>query len=770
MQERLRPTLGGGENYRQQVKKERSGREREPFRSLGDTREELGPQLSRLSSIVREMPADQRGDRVIVEATLFSDYIANSHYPAQVLNAGDLRFVGTRARPSAETGEPTKSLLLAATPESMSMVSNALFEGSRETGTQRQLRKIESFGIAGSRIVERVNIDAALRDGDGRIAVDAVLHPPVDRSGRRTPAAARTVVGRFGEWVGRSRGSMLGDYIRVLGGLFFVPILIPDDECDEVSKFNGLRTLRELTGVSSGPDGPEYRELMEGIDPTPPSSKQPTTGVRICVFDGPVEHDHPYLDGFVTVDDRAGVGTVGAPLADHGTAVASAALYGPLERAAQLPMPPAAVDHVVIRPKPDDPVHMPWAINQITQYVREHKPRIVNISVAPAHEVDDDDEPHDWTITLDQLAHELDVLFLVAVGNSRPARRIFVPADMVNGLAVGACDQRSPLAPWARAEYSHVGPGRAGARIRPSGVMFGGTNATPFMAAKPGEKTVGKLGTSFSAPTVARALAGLSAELGERSSATTLRAFAVHFSEPHDDAHSDEVGHGRFPEDFGPHLECPENEVTVLYRDVLARDEVVSVPVPAPLVLAPGTYSLRWTLAYASPVSPEDAFEYTQAGIELSFRPHALKTTMREPSTRRTKTVHLEKDAALIRELQKAGWELRGSPSTKPLAPERHERERRNDGGKWESVVRGGLNMRASSIYRPQIWLDYLSRDGGDISRGSGIPDLPFSLIVSIAGPPGCNIYDDVRSELTLLTSAVASVPIEIVATTETQD
>jgi subtilisin family serine protease len=95
----------------------------------------------------------------------------------------------------------------------------------------------------------------------------------------------------------------------------------------------------------------------------------------------------------------------------------------------------------------------------------------VSLSLGPSLPVDDRTEPHAWTARLDEIAEQRGVLFVTAVGNNGEddaasgLNRVQVPSDMVNALAVGACDRPASEAGWARAPYSAVGPGRPGARM-----------------------------------------------------------------------------------------------------------------------------------------------------------------------------------------------------------------------------------------------------------------------------------------------------------------
>ncbi len=225
----------------------------------------------------------------------------------------------------------------------------------------------------------------------------------------------------------------------------------------------------------------------------------------------------------------------------HGTAVTAAATFGLMVPGSQLPQPLAQIDHYRIHPPdgwPND-LAVVWVLDEIERVVGNEDYKIVNLSYGPNQAMEADNEPDRWTVLLDQIAYERDVLFVVAAGNNGQEpdhlglNRVQVPADGANVCSVGACD--SPDAdPWAKAPYSAVGPGRPGARIQPTGVQFGGVlDDKPFLAMTASGHLAFDEGTSFAAPIVTHALTGLAVRLGDHVIPALLRAFAVHYAQPH---------------------------------------------------------------------------------------------------------------------------------------------------------------------------------------------------------------------------------------------
>jgi hypothetical protein len=418
----------------------------------------------------------------------------------------------------------------------------------------------------------------------------------------------------------------------------------------------------------------------------------------------------------------------------------------------------AHVDHYRVVPYPDpstDPDAY-WILDQVEAEVNANDFRLVNLSLGPNICVESDAEPNRWTATLDALAYEKGVLFITAAGNngcedaSTGLNRVQVPADMVNGISVGACDVFAPGMPWNRASYSALGPGRPGAVVQPVGVQFGGDGTCVFQALQPDGSLIAWPGTSFATPLVTHGLLQLSAQLGrDRSVQNTLRAFAVHFAEQHPGRNSslNHVGYGRLPLEY--HLNCPSNEVTVLYQDAIERDEVVGLPLPIPDSVRQGSVDIKWTLVITVPTEPTESVEYTRATLEPVFRPHANKHRFSRPGETSV-IVDVVQDHERVSELLAAGYQLSGEPASKSVGPTLPDEVDRREAGKWETVRRADIRMRASSLRSPRLDLTYVARQGGLLDRS--LSKLEYSLLVTVRTRPDIAIYDQVRNTFQALT------------------
>lgn len=770
-----RPLLSGGEALRRDAERTSGGGPKFHPRSFGEAQAQLAPQVDVLRAAIENTPAALRGARVVFEATVLPNYLANSYFPAELFREADLVPVGTRASTAAyETqtkiteDRPTKSYLLAGDERSVGKIAQLLETpagGGAARAAQERLRQID--------IVRLPTVDEVLRSrpqlaDEELLTWEAVLHPAVDARGEITAAERELVLGKWAEWVHVLGGEVAVDYERRVRGMTFVPVRLPAGAAEQAVRFNPLRALRPMPKVRPVPVGPLRVVSTASQLPAPPPGQRPQSDLRIAVFDGGVADTLPQLAPFVDAIDVTPEPAEDDDVA-HGTMVTGALLYGPLNDGQELRTPDVGIDHFRVTPAPSpDPwdIDLYWILDRIIELVTARGYRIVNLSLGPELAVDDQTEPHAWTAQLDELADSHGVLFVTAVGNNGQLdeasglNRVQVPSDMVNALSVGACDQRAPGAAWARAPYSAVGPGRPGARLKPCGVAFGGTHAEPFRGMVAGGRVGEAGGTSFATPTATHGIASLAARLGPGlTSPDVLRAFALHFAETPTSQPTTEVGAGRFAERYDEHWNCEPNEATILYRDSIERDQVISLPFPLVADAVAGrTVDLSWTVVFTAPTDPTDTVDYTQAGLEVAFRPHARRFILRDPNTSKTIEVDVQDDAEKFRQHLAAGWLPSVLPATKPTERRRNEALQREE-GKWETALNFSKRMRASSLQEPQLTVNYLAREEGQLAAA---PPLTFTMLVSLKAPKGVNLYAAIRQQYPVLTPLTARLPLRI--------
>jgi hypothetical protein len=751
---------GGGEKYHPQT--------------LQQARALLTPQVNQIKAAFGTIPDGLRARKIVIEAEVWANYLANSYYPTRLtshLNLSPLgsRVVqGTRDLPSTgRTEAPSKAFLMSVDEEHVAELLTLLQHGGvskRGKGAAEELRQFNRITVAGASVRTEGSAPA-----ESLQSFEAVLHPDPDltTSTNRTPASDEVLV-KFSQLVESFGGEVHLDSNDTVDGLTFVALDLAPQHVDEVARFNPLRSLTPTPRITTRDASSENHEVSEVVaTELTIANDRP----KVLVFDGGVDDREVLFAGAVENIDLTGRGFAAGDT-HHGSAVTAAVLYGHLDRGQVRPAPAAKVSHYQVVPGPkEDSTEYPWILRQIRTVVEESDAPLVNLSLGPKIAVEDR-EPHRWTSVLDKIAHEKGILFVTAAGNNGAGdalsglNRVQVPGDMVNGLCVGASDSLPGVETWNAASYSGRGPGRAGARVQPGVLAYGGLPNAPFGRVRGnGQIHYDDFGTSYAAPLVTNALARWIPELGDASDAPTLRALSAHFAEKTDNHDISEVGHGLFPAEPESLLSCPPDEATVIYRGLLARDEVRSYQLPHPAVATKGTFDIRWTVAFTTGTDSAEAGDYTNAGLEATFRPHALKHSLNyaDPVTKRqrTKIKHLQKDNAEIAALQASGWRLSLNPASRaPKANSSHESDRR-DLGKWESLWKSEDSMMAKSLHFPRIDISHVTREGGRIT--SGTDDIDFTLIVTVKSRKGLPIYAQVQNEFAVLTPLplVVSTPVE---------
>ncbi|ORV24650.1 hypothetical protein AWB98_20630 [Mycolicibacterium conceptionense] len=726
---------------------------------------------------MHDLPPQLRApERIYLEATLLPNYIAASHFPTELFNQIEAVPVGSRAAvgdyqtATRTTRQGTRRIVFTVPDRGIDTLASLVDSGGH-TRTEllafHEIRMFDEIGLPTPDEILRVPDtdrpdEASDLPGDSdAIAWEAVLHPStISPTGSVLSAESGTLT-RWFDLIESLDGQIYLDFISDVGGLTFVPLRAPLGAAARLSEFNPLRALRPMPIIRPRPPLLGTRQLLQT---QPPATSTPITDtVRVAVFDGGVDDAAGPSDLFaISTKDLTTAPPVPGDV-DHGTGVTGAVLYGLLTPGQAAPQPPLPVESFrVLPPPPEVPPDLAgyWVLDRIIETVETGDYHIVNLSLGVEVAVEDDKEPNRWTSELDKLAWETDTLFVVAAGNNghqdqaTGLHRVQVPADMANGLAIGSCDTTAPAAPWARAPYSAMGPGRQGNVIQPTGVQFGGRLPDkPFEVLRADGSHWQAAGTSFAAPLTTHALADLASRL-PRVNASVLRAFTVHFAERHRHfiRRQNELGYGRLPLQYADILDCGPDETHVLFVDTITRGELAGYHLPVPSTID-ATLSLQITLAFASPVDPTQPTEYTNASLDLILRPHHLKYTLNPPKELRdnnkAKTLHLASDEA--RDLIEAGWTVGQEPATKTLEGYKGRSEHRlRDSGKWETLRHHKVTLPAEAVSEPRIEVGYLARKRGALDYEP--TEVPFALLVTIRDKSAQGtLYDEITDRFRVL-------------------
>jgi hypothetical protein len=727
--------LGGGEKLTAPVIIRPGPPNKVPPYTVHEAKERLAPMIQTAALAFRQLPEMACPDGQVVGAvTLNPEYIAKTYYPGELLERVGLRAVGSRPRrivadKRSRGREPAPALtteLFVAGPRAAFETWGRTLPGWREdTEAAESLIAVESVTAPDAR--EKLKGEPA----KGEFAVfEVVLHADPAWSVGHT-------LERFGAWLTEIGVQARFDRRFFVGGLGFVAVEAPVAQAEAIATYAMVRAVRKMPALRML--RPTIRATTLPTQPLELPDRGPVDATTTAaIFDGGIPHDHP-LTEFVRVIDAPGVGAEVPELLEHGLGVTSAFLFGHVEPLAAMPRPYCRVDHYrVLDDAPGQKDHELYeTLARIEQVLKTNRYPLVNISLGPVLSCEDD-EVHPWTAVLDHYLAGGQTLATVAVGNTgdEPGEggRIQVPADCVNALAVGACD--SPDAVWARAHYSSMGPGRSPGLIKPDLVAFGGAIDRPFLVVGPSPalslQPTG--GTSYAAPSVLRAGAGLRAHFGHDLSMLAVRALVVHGCEPSDHPVA-EIGRGRLARTLEALAVCGDDEVRVVYQGEIGPGKFIRAQVPLPASPLDGMVTLTATLCFTSPIDPHHPGNYTQAGIEATFRPREDRRTSDEQVHADTKSFF--------------------GPARKGLT----EEELRRDAWKWENIHHAVRRMRGSGLIAPVFDLHYNAREGGHSL--SGKDPLRYALVLTLKAPRVADLYDRVRRRYATLLEPLLPV-IEI--------
>jgi hypothetical protein len=279
----------------------------------------------------------------------------------------------------------------------------------------------------------------------------------------------------------------------------------------------------------------------------------------------------------------------------------------------------------------------------------------------------------------------------IAVGNNGDQdkesgnARIEVPSDCVNAVSVGASDSLGE--DWERASYSAIGPGRRPGVIKPDLLAFGGSPKQYFHVLLPGKSPsiTPVMGTSFAAPLLLRTAVCIRATLGGSISVLAIKALLIDGAD-RNKREQREVGWGRIPSDPISLITCPDGISRIIYQGDLVAGKYLRAWIPLPASVH-GTVHLKATLCYATEVDAENSDNYTEAGLDITFRPDISKTNKAG-------------DVALTKSFF----------TNKLYEP---ENELRNDFWKWETVMCGEKSFRSTTLNRPCFYIHYNARENG---------------------------------------------------------
>jgi len=598
---------------------------------------------------------------------------------------------------------------------------------------QQDIQKIERFDILDA--FERLQ---GFEDWvEGR--VELVFHPT--RSSRETQLSF--IDNLFEEY------RVDADKVRISlykDGPSFVSIPLDANTLPALQECNPLRSAHPLSSIQLQP----IRSASGLGAPLQPNIKG-RSSIIVGMFDGGVDTSVSAISPYVVQDSGHSLATLPkSEYVSHGTAVASAILFGSLDTYSAnepLPIPKVSVASFRVLPTSDPEDEDLYEVIDLIERVVPMRQdiKIFNLSIGPDGPIIEDQISR-FTFALDRLAIERGVTFVCAVGNDGETQdydRIQSPSDMVHGLGVGAYTFSNDLR--THAPYSCKGPGREGAKVKPDCLAFGGCEKRPFQVFDTGGNRAFTSGTSFAAPQASR-LAGLVRGLFDQASGLLTRVLLAHVASHPQSTSDPRCGWGMLPDNWQDLLYTKNGSVTVVFQGtfVPGKYHVLPIPIPEKTEL-PGKVSFHWTIGALTPVNINHPGDYTTCCIEDTFHPddrvhnYSFKD---EFGKRLQRDLHeiLHKD--LIETLLKAGWKKSPFPITK--GAKRSEQDLRSTDLKWDTLVKRQTVKFGNKLHKPCLVLHTMQ-------RREEIPRFDYAVALTISAP---------QFEGDLYTEAVTRYPI----------
>lgn len=710
-----------------------------PAYTVSEAIERLAPRVHRtVRSILATPPAARPRDEAVALLTLHPEFLAKSAFPGALLSGIGLRTVGSRARKlqperwtpnhkhSAQETE-TIELYVAGPVSSFAHWAEGMRRGAEYKRGVDELPRVEDV-----RPLESLDESSRIKlpsERGNTVLLEAAIHLP-DEDGREIVQAFLRYAASLDVHVEREVG-------LTVPGLAFAPVRVPRAQIAKLAQFTFLRSLRPVVRLRPIPPSKLTRSL--GAPFSPPSAAPLNPSIRVAILDGglPDNHGLPYVNHYHT----PGVGGSVPGLLDHGMAVTGAFMWGSLHNGAGQQY--ASVDHFRVL---DDAYSMSDSnayrvLRRIQDVVETGSHDIFNLSLGPDLAVDDD-EVHPWTSTLDDLAADGSRLIVAAAGNNgtmpHPECRIQVPGDGVNCLCVGAVDDHGDE--WKRAEYSAKGPGRRPGLTKPDVVAFGGSASSTFRVIRKrgSSHTIDdEQGTSFATPLVTRAAAALRSLFSSNLQPLTLKCLLVHSASPNGHV-AHEVGWGRVAAENDLPL-CPPNTARVIYQGELPPKKFLRAKIPVPRGLS-GKVEITATVCYATQVRASDPLNYTNSGVEITFRPNAKKF-------------------AINKQTKKPGTYPKPAPFFKQGEYATEEEKRTRD-RKWETVLHASKMSRVDKLDEPVFDLHFIPRLGAMDHADAG--KIRYAMVISVRSSRHEDIYERVLAEFPQLQ---ALTPVTLHAT-----
>lgn len=144
------------------------------------------------------------------------------------------------------------------------------------------------------------------------------------------------------------------------------------------------------------------------------------------------------------------------------------------------------------------------------------------------------------------------------------------------------------------------------------------------------------------------------------------------------------------------------------------------------------------TFCIASTTDPQDPSNYTKAGLDVVFRPHAKKFDNEDSINPKSESFFQLSDFST-------------------------ETDLRRQAHKWETVMHATHRKRGSSLLSPVFDVHYNARESGAANQSAD--ELKYALVVTVESPRTPDLYDRVvRTYATQLEPLTPVIEIQVPA------
>lgn len=700
--------LTGGEKYSELISKRLGGSKNEPQVTFQKARDRLISDIANTRKMVDDLPRTMKlPTEFVVCVRMNPKYSAKSYFPKSVFNVASqnkVEAIGSRNwYPDKEESNPGKLIFARTTDSGLSTLEGFLLSSNHFTDQfSMEVRRIEKVDLLGYE-EKLLGFEDDWQEG----YVEFVFHP-FDRDRDQVISAFKQIQ-NFERLKIREYDS----------GIIFASAVANRESLEKVKNYNALRSIHPIqTSI-----GVKIRSVSSGAGPKPPIITNKNK-IPVGVIDGGIDENHPYFKHVTTNEDHTSASN-DSRCNQHGTWVTGMLLYGNLNQyglSDTLPEPNFFVKSFRVLPQGNsghsesEKDELYDIIDEIEKIVPDNPEiRVYNLSLGPSGPIYDDYLTR-FTYACDHLSRQHDVQFCIAAGNdgdtSNP--RIQSPSDSVNSLSVGAYTLDNGAV--VKADYSCVGPGREGNKLKPDLLAFGGDEKNPlqFVSTSSGKRDIGVGYTSLATPQVSSAIANL---IGKYSldplSSKSLLLNKVYLDKEFDI----EYGHGILPNNIEDVTYCGDGSFTLQYRGRLLPTKFAQLQIPWPDMTIKGKVTFTWTLVVLADTDELSTDEYTKESMEVTFYPNDSRYVFISPN-KKTKVVNLEERPDLARQLLSQGWKPGNFPKSESgPSPSLGEQGLRAN-LKWDSVVQGKKTFRsAGSIKNPFFHLHCFAREDGAYSR-----------------------------------------------------